>query len=323
MNRFLQDAGWADADQQPLAGDASGRRYIRLRKGDDSAILMIDPEGDVDRFATLARHLISLGLSAPRILAEDASAGLLLIEDLGDGLLVKLAGDAAEEKRLYIAAVDALIALHDHPPPTHLPKATPEVLAQMTHLAFDTYAPAMTGGAAPDGQPAMELLQGLLTQYAGKADVMILRDYHAENILWLPKREGPARAGLLDFQDALQGHRAYDLISLLHDARRDVGKETREASIRHYITATGVDAEGFRTALAVLGAQRNMRILGVFARLATEKGKPHYLDLIPRVWRDLQISLAHPALAALADTLTLPEPTPGRLTRLKSLCPTP
>jgi hypothetical protein len=154
---------------------------------------------------------------------------------------------------------------------------------------------------------------------------MVLRDYHAENILFLPDRSGTARAGLLDFQDALLGHRAYDLVSLVQDARRDVRADTAEACITHYCTATGQAETPYRASLAVLGAQRNLRILGVFARLAATRGKPHYIDLIPRVWAHLQNDLAHPLLAPVKEVLdtALPAPSPDHLTRLKSPCPMP
>jgi aminoglycoside/choline kinase family phosphotransferase len=154
---------------------------------------------------------------------------------------------------------------------------------------------------------------------------MILRDYHAENVLYLPDRSGPAHAGLLDFQDAMVGHRAYDLVSLLHDIRRDVGQVTQDACIARYVLATGVDRAAFEASFYVLGAQRNLRILGVFARLATEHGKTRYLDLLPAVWRQLQTELAHPVLAPLADVLNhvLPIPDTDLIARLRSQCPTP
>ncbi|MGR3377548.1 aminoglycoside phosphotransferase family protein [Salipiger abyssi] len=321
---FLTKAGWAEAVATALAGDASARRYSRLTRGGETAILMEDPEGDTALFARLARHLLSLGLSAPRILAE--APGLLLIEDLGDGLIARLATDPETEKRLYLAATDALIALHRHPAPPDLPRADPARLAAMTDLAFDCYAEG-AGQPAPSGtkEACAAAFETALATHAPETDVMILRDYHAENILWLPDREGAARAGLLDFQDALQGHRAYDLVSLIEDARRDVAPATAQAAIRHYLTATGLPEQPFRAALAVLGAQRNLRILGVFARLAATRGKPHYIDLIPRVWGHLQTDLRHPALAEIAGLLrdALPAPTPDILQRLKSPCPTP
>lgn len=321
---FLAKAGWAGATASPIAGDASARRYTRLSKGAQRAILMDDPDGDTALFARLSRHLLSLGLSAPEILAE--APGKLLLEDLGDGLIARLATDPETEKRLYLNATDALVALHQHAPPADLPKASPQYLAVMTDLAFTCFA--TNAGFAPQtgtAEACAQAFERALAAHAPETDVMILRDYHAENILWLPERQGPARAGLLDFQDALQGHRAYDLVSLIEDARRDVAPETAEAAIRHYLGATGLPETPFRTALAVLGAQRNLRILGVFARLAAIRGKPGYIDLIPRVWGHLQTDLRHPALAEVAAILhpALPAPTPEILQRLKSPCPTP
>ena len=319
MTGFLARAGWGDARAEPLAGDASARRYTRLRLGEATAVLMEDPGGDVARFARLARHLSGLGLSAPRVLAEDAAGACLLLEDLGDGLLARLATDGAAEKRLYLAATDALLALHGHPPPPGLPLADPARLARMTDPAFLHYA------QAPEmAEPAIAAFESLLDRHARPADVMVLRDFHAENILHLAERAGPARAGLLDFQDAMQGHRAYDLVSLIEDARRDVSDSSAETCIRHYLDATGLAEVPFRAALAVLGAQRNLRILGVFARLAASRGKPAYLGLLPRVWAHLQADLRHPALAPLRPLLAgLPEPTPAHLQRLGSPCPTP
>ncbi|MGP6088626.1 aminoglycoside phosphotransferase family protein [Antarctobacter jejuensis] len=319
MTAFLKASGWGDTVRAPLAGDASARRYTRLQRGEDTAILMQDPEGDVSLFARLARHLTGIGLSAPAILADDPASGQLLLEDLGDGLIARLSNNDQAEAALYAIATEALIALHRHDPPAGLPRATPERLAGMIDLAFLHYT------HAPEALPkAFAAFQPLLEVHAQPADVMVLRDYHAENILLLPGRDGAARAGLLDFQDALQGHRAYDLISLIEDARRDVSPATAEACIAQYLEATGLPEEGFHASLAVLGAQRNLRILGVFARLAATRGKLHYIDLIPRVWAHLQKDLSHPALAGLRETLSvLPEPTPDHLQHLKAPCPTP
>lgn len=323
MTPFLENAGWGNAEQAPLAGDASARRYIRLTKGTDTAILMQDPEGDVDLFARLANHLRNLNLSAPTIFAQ--APGLLLIEDLGDGLIARLAKDPDRETQLYLVAVDALLALHNHPAPASLPTASPKVLAQMTDVAFDCYA---TGAGCPNPAARDDVIaafEPILNDHAAPQNIMVLRDYHAENILWLGHRKGARRAGLLDFQDALQGHRAYDLISLIEDARRDVSPQTSQACITHYLAKSGVPEQAFRMSLAVLGAQRNLRILGVFARLAATRGKPHYIDLIPRVWAHLQHDLSDPALTPIRTILrqTLPEPTPAVLQRLKHPCPMP
>ena len=314
MSALLEQAGWADAQAVPLAGDASARRYVRLIRDGQSAILMQDPEGDVALFARLARHLTGLGLSAPRILASDAPAGVLLLEDLGDGLIARLAdADPRREAALYLAATDALLALHRHPPPPGLPLADADRLAQMIDLAFEHYAVAPGDCAA-----AQEAFVPLLRAHAMPADVMILRDYHAENILDLPGRSGPARAGLLDFQDALTGHRAYDLVSLLRDARRDVQPETARACVAHYLDRSGLPEAGFHASMAVLGVQRNLRILGVFARLAA-RGKPRYLDLLPRVWAHLRADLEHPALEPLrAPLAVLPAPDATHLERLRN-----
>ena len=320
MSAFLESLGWGSARQDALAGDASARRYTRLIRGSDRAILMQDPESDVALFARLSRHLSGLGLSAPRILGEDVQNGMLLIEDLGDGLFARLARDSETERDLYLLATDALVELHRHAPPEGLPVAAPEHLARMIDLAFIHYT------QAPQALPeAIAAFRPLLDAHAQPTDVMVLRDYHAENLLYLPERRGVARAGLLDFQDALLGHRAYDLVSLVEDARRDVSAATARACIDRYITATDQQEPAFRISLAVLGAQRNLRILGVFARLAATRGKPHYIDLIPRVWRHLQTDLAHPFLAPVKEILdgALPAPTPDHLTRLKSPCPTP
>ena len=321
---FLETAQWNAAAVTPLAGDASARRYSRLDRGGDTAILMEDPEGDTALFARLARHLSGLGLSAPGILAE--APGLLLLEDLGDGLVAKMSGDVKAELPLYLCATDALVELHRHPPPPGLVTATPDHLAQMTDLAFTCYAENAGYPVAPRVvQQATDALREALSLHAPDADVMILRDYHAENILWLPERTGAARAGLLDFQDALVGHRGYDLVSLIEDARRDVSAITAEAVIRHYLDATGLDEMPFRISLAVLGAQRNLRILGVFARLARARGKPGYIDLIPRVWGHLMHDLSFPALSGVSDILreALPAPDPAILQRLKAPCPLP
>ncbi|MHA6324496.1 aminoglycoside phosphotransferase family protein [Roseivivax sp. CAU 1753] len=323
---FLRDAGWQDAAPYPIAGDASARAYTRLVRCDgETRILMADPEGDVSVFARLARYLTGLGLSAPRIFAE--APGLLLIEDLGDGLFARLAqDDPAQEPTLYRAAMDALVVLHAAAPPPDLVAADPSRLAQMTDLAFTQYQQRATGQM--DRTQTAGIITALaeaLDRHASETHVTILRDYHAENLLWLPDRDGPRRTGLLDFQDAMAGHPAYDVVSLLEDARRDVGAQTRAAAIWHYLDRTGGDAARFEAALAVQGAARNLRILGIFARLAATRGKPHYVDLIPRVWDHLMRDLANPALSAVAPRVItcLPAPTPALLERLKVPCQTP
>lgn len=332
---FLETAGWGAANRAPLAGDASNRRYDRLRNGPmgASAILMDAPPETGEEtapFLRIARHLRGLGLSAPEILSENREDGLLLLEDLGDDLYARvIATGGADETELYTAAVDALVALHQHAPPSDLGPYSPALMAEKAALAGQWYA----GGSAPQADtrpdhPAAKAISDaigpLLTRYAAATPVLIQRDYHAENLLWLPRRDGVARVGLLDFQDALAGHPAYDLVSLLEDARRDVPAALQNAMLEHYITATAADDTAFRRAYALLGAQRNLRILGVFARLSLHYGKPQYADLIPRVWAHLQQDLSHPDLDTLARSITacLPPPDSERLDRLKARCAT-
>jgi N-acetylmuramate 1-kinase len=321
---FLDRTGWARAQRAPLAGDASNRRYERLRLPGtrQSAVLMDAPPQmgeDARPFIAIARHLRGLGLSAPKIYAEDTDQGFLLLEDLGDALFARcLEKQPDQEPLLYANAIDVLIALHRAPLPAVHTYGAP-MMADLAELAFTRYAQTVTGRADLATRTRFNAqFREILAQIPNPGPVLVLRDYHAENLIWLPDRAGVARVGLLDFQDAMAGHPAYDLVSLLQDVRRDVSEETERNMIARYIDATGQDAATFRAAYAVQGAQRNLRILGVFARLATEYGKPQYVDLIPRVWACLMRDLQHPALAPIAGMLrkSLPEPTPANLRRL-------
>lgn len=324
---FLEQAGWGRVERRHLAGDASDRRYERLRLGRATAVLMDNPPGGADdpaAFASMARHLNALGLSAPAILAEDLPRGLLLLEDLGDDLYARLlTADPDREAELYAPAVDVLLHLHSAPPPPGLPDLSAEDWATAAGFALGWYAFAATG-TKPDGSAFHAALSVALSTHADGPRVLILRDYHAENLLWLPGREGLARVGLLDFQLGQLGQPGYDLVSLLQDARRDVRPETEAAMVARFAAARGEDNERFAAHYATLGAQRALRILGVFARLCLVAGKPHYLRLIPRVWGQLQQNLAHPALAdlrAICDRL-LPAPSPDVLHKIERQCPT-
>ncbi|WP_101066714.1 aminoglycoside phosphotransferase family protein [Roseovarius salinarum] len=326
--RFLQTEGWAGAQATPLAGDASNRRYLRLiREAGERAVLMDAPPGrgeDVRPFLHIARHLSDLGLSAPRILAADETEGFLLLEDLGDAVFARvLEQDPAHEAELYTAATDLLVRLHAGPPADVAAYDAP-CMTELAALAFDWY-----GAASGDIQPETRgeftaRLQAILAKHAPVQDVLVLRDYHAENLVWLPERSDVARVGLLDFQDAMTGHRAYDLVSLLQDARRDVPEAREAAMIDRYVDRAGLAPEPFHAAYRCLGVQRNLRILGVFARLALRDAKPRYLSLMPRVWAHLSRDLEHPALADLAELLPrmLPAPTPEILRQLEERCPT-
>ncbi len=325
--RFLVENGWGHADCTPLAGDASARRYHRLRLGKRSAVRMDAPPGQADDpadFVHIARHLNCIGLSAPRVLAQDLAQGFLLLEDLGDGVFARLArANPAGEPDLYAAATDVLVHLQTHAAPPGLPDPGARDWAVAAAFALSWYRFAITGDAAP-GSPFETVLADLLARHADGPRVLILRDYHAENLLWLPRRHGLRRVGLLDFQLAQMGQPAYDLISLLQDARRDVAPGVEPAMIRRFAEKTGRNHETLQTAAAVLGAQRALRILGIFARLCLVSGKSGYLPLIPRVWGQLQRNLTAPVLRPLADICAslLPEPTSENLQRIAAKCGT-
>lgn len=318
---FLDATGWRNATRTPLAGDASTRRYTRLRRGDDTAILMDTPPDrgqDIRPFTRIARYLAAAGFSAPAILGEDAEAGLLLLEDLGDALFARIVGPVPEAL-LYTAATDVLLALHRGPPPD-LARWTPADMAAMIEPLFGFYARVDPSQAATIETALAEALERL----APYDHVLALRDYHAENLIWLPDRAGVGRVGLLDFQDAFLGHPAYDLVSLLRDARRDVGEAAAAAAMARFAEGAGMAEDALRHAAAALSAQRNLRILGIFARLSLQDGKPRYLDLVPRVWRYIEADLEHPRLADLRRLVRalVPPPTAAHLATLKAPCPT-
>ncbi len=298
---FLQAVGWDTAARAHLAGDASDRSYDRLTRGHERAVLMDAPPGKGDDpadFVAVADHLRGLGLSAPRILAQDLTAGFLLLEDFGDAVFARLITDApSQEGALYATATDALIAVQAAPPLAGIPNLRPDDWAQAAAFVLDWYRFAATGQRTDTG-PFVTCLSDLIGRYGDGPRVMVLRDFHAENLIWLPMRQGAARAGLLDFQLAQMGQPIYDLVSLLQDARRDVG--VAQIIKRQFCTDTGQSEQAFALAYAVWGAQRALRILGIFARLCLVAGKPGYLHLMPRVWGHLQENLAHPALRPLA-----------------------
>lgn len=323
---FLASTDWASAIRNLLAGDASNRRYERLTHPDlPNAVLMDAPPEkgeDVRPFIKIAHHLCTLGLSAPLLYAEDTANGFLLIEDLGDALFTRVVqGNPAMEEMLYQEAAAALIVAQSAPPPD-LPVYGVAAMSETAMLLPDWY---LTHGAdkplaATERNVFSELIADSLGANASGGSVLVQRDYHAENLLWLPEREGSARVGLLDFQDAMIGHPAYDLASLLRDARRDVSASVQAATLDYFIAQTDADAASFKAAYAACSAQRNIRILGVFARLCVRDGKPSYPDLMPRVWRNLQADLTHPALASLEAWIkaNVPAPSPDVITRIKA-----
>jgi tRNA threonylcarbamoyl adenosine modification protein YjeE len=334
IDQFIAEAGFGGATRVRLKGDASTRAYERLALPDRRLVLMNAPRRpdgppvrnglpysalvhlaeDVKPFVALARCLRERGFSAPEIHAADLDAGLLILEDLGDQPVV--AGDPPlpiEER--YTAALDALVALHHETLPDVLPVAPRiehrlarydiDALLIEAELLLDWYLPHRGAAAAPAARAEFaELWRKALQITLLAPPTFVLRDYHSPNLLWLPVREGIKRVGILDFQDAVLGPAAYDVVSLLQDARVDVPESVEVGLIGRYVKARRArdrtfDLNAFFEMYALLGAQRATKVPGIFARLAKRDGKPQYLRHQPRVWRNLRRSLSHPALKAL------------------------
>jgi aminoglycoside/choline kinase family phosphotransferase len=298
---FLVRNGFAGARAAPLAQDASFRRYLRLRGGPRDAVLMdAPPPEDVRPFLRIGAHLASLGLSVPEIYAADEDAGLLIEEDFGDEFI-----SAASE--MFGAAVDVLVAMQSAPPPPELPLWDAATMAATAlGTVFDWWWPAMFGGAAPDAarQDVAAALEAMLAPVAAGPVCFVHRDWFAGNLLWLPRRAGIRRVGVLDFQGAALGHPAYDLASLLQDARRDIPVGVEEQAIAGYLDARPeLEANAFRAAYAACAAQRHLRIAGQWVRLARRDGRPGYLQHGPRTWRLLEQALRQPAAAPLAAAM--------------------
>jgi aminoglycoside/choline kinase family phosphotransferase len=341
MQSFLSRAGWGDAERVPLLGDASTRRYVRLTRNGMPAMLMDQPQhaeaptapanatpderralgynaiarlagADCGRFVATANFLRTHGLSAPEIYACDNKEGFAIIEDLGDALYADVVPQGANERELYESAAEVLAKLHASSAPSVLPpdKALhafdDTALIAETDLLPEWFFPVALGRNATPEEIAEHraLWHKTLAPVLKAQPVFVHRDYHAQNLLWLPERDGAARVGLIDFQDAVAGTRAYDLVSLIEDARRDVPPDIGEATTRHYLKAmaaqgTPLNEKNYRALMAVMAAQRNAKIAGIFARLYKRDGKPRYLGYLPRVWGYLNKDLESPALVDL------------------------
>lgn len=297
---FLAAHGWEGAEILPLAGDASFRRYFRVVGEGSTAVLMDAPpeHEDVGTFLTVASHLLDRGFSPPRPLAIDRDKGLLLLEDFGDDRVGPfLCRHPERERPIYESAVDMLARLAREPAPADLPRYDEATMAREVSLFPQWYAPAL--GFEVDGARFLDAWRetwGEVLEVVEREPVLVLRDYHADNLMVVPGRR---ELGLLDFQDALAGHPAYDLESLLQGSGRyDVPPALEEAMLERYCERADVaDRERFRAHYEILGAQRNTKILGIFTRLWKRDGKPFYKTLQPRVWSYLERNLAHPALA--------------------------
>jgi N-acetylmuramate 1-kinase len=303
---FLTEAGWRDATRAPLPGDASFRRYVRLIGDNGARAMLMDappPQEDVRPFVTIANHLLSLGLSAPQILATDIEAGLLLLEDFGDATYTWMLRSDGDEAALYRLATDTLIELHRRfSDPGDAPPYDDARFIDEAALLVDWYLPALRGHETPKvlREEYLDLWRDVLALARDVPETLVLRDYHVDNLMHLSDRPGVSACGLLDFQDAVIGPSSYDLVSLLEDARRDVPAPLAATCLAQYLSAfPELDPDAFRASYAILGAQRCAKIVGIFTRLDRRDGKPVYLEHIPRVFRWLSGDLEHPALAEL------------------------
>lgn len=307
---FLAKAGHGAATRVPMAGDASARRYERIFTEDGGSVILMDADPatgeDTRPFLNIRAHLFRNGFSAPAVFAEDREAGLLLLEDFGDDVFARvMARDKSRERPLYRLAADCLARLHKARLPKDMTPMDAAALAAMIEPAFSHYAPECSD-LVPD---AVAAFTQALEPVAATYPVLSLRDFHAENMVFLADRQAERQVGLLDFQDAFATHPAYDLVSMLQDARRDLSDGVEAETLTYFIGKTGADDLAFRHAYAALGAQRNLRILGVFSRLARLRSKPQYLALQPRVWRHIWHNLEYPALHPLREILAaLPAP---------------
>jgi aminoglycoside/choline kinase family phosphotransferase len=336
---FLARSGWGEATVTPLLGDASTRRYARLTTEGRRALLMDQPQNaetlpaseaasaaerkalgynavarlagaDTRRFAAVAEYLRHRGLAAPQIHAADHAKGFLVLEDFGDTLYADVLTNGAAETALYKAAVEVLAKLHSEATPKRLAADMPlydydeTALLAETDLLTEWFLPLALGRSATEAELAEHRALWRAALPPPEERVLVHRDYHAQNLMWMPERKGLARVGLIDFQDAVAGSRAYDLISLTEDARRDVSPALAELATTHYLDAARaqgakLDEARFRAEMAVMAAQRNAKIAGIFARLYKRDAKPRYLALLPRVWGHLERDFSHPALADL------------------------
>lgn len=318
---FLHQAGWGEAQVAFLAGDASARRYFRAELDGNSAVLMDADTASLRPYLRMTGWLAERGFAVPEVMASDETAGLALIEDFGDAQLARIiAAEPGRASELYPRVASLLAHLSSFPPaPGILALDGPEMARQVG--MFAEYYPDAIGadGDAHDAAgciaPCIAALHAELC--ADMPPVTSLRDFHAENILLT--QDG--RLGLLDFQDAVATHPAYDLVSALHDARRAIPAEVERASIARFLAETGFEPERFDAAFALLGAQRNLRIMGIFTRLCIRDGKPRYLDFMPHVWALIERETSHPALSDLAALVArIPGPTPANIERIRSRC---
>ncbi len=299
VGAFLSEAGWAEANRSPVAGDMSARRYWRLTRAGRSAILM-DAKAPMTPFLAMTEWLAGLGLSVPEIFAAWPGSGLILLEDFGDvSLKAALSDQPRLEMGVYGDCIDMLLHIRAATPPA-LTEPTAEELVAWTRLAEDHYPGAEAQGLAAFRSTLLDALQDVLQVEC----TLSLRDFHTENMMWLPGRDGYRKLGLLDYQDAFLTHPAYDLVSLLTDARSWVPRPLRERVINSYLARSGDDRESFERAFATLSAQRNLRILGVFT------GAGRHLECLPNTYQYFMEALEHPVFDPVRAEVSAALPAP-------------
>ena len=288
LRQFLEQNKITNYQLEKVAGDASFRHYSRAIIGNKSFIVMDAPpeKEDVHPFCKIADFLLQNNFSAPQIFADDYQNGFLLLEDFGDDSYRKvLEKTPSEQDQLYANAVDLLVELKNVNPPQNLPIYDQKLLLREVMLFVDWYLPNVAKKPLDDDQKQefQNIWLGLFEQLS-PAKIVVLRDYHADNLMLLKNRNGIKKVGLLDFQDAVVGVAAYDLVSLLEDARRDVDKNLQEKMLQHYLKKSNCNVEQFLLDYQILSLQRNIKIIGIFARLVFRDGKQNYLNFLPRVF---------------------------------------
>lgn len=311
--QFLDANGWGGVDCPLLAGDASFRKYYRLQREDEVVVLMDapPPQEDVRPFINVGEFLLEKGFSAPQIFAKDVENGFLLLEDLGDDTYTRLLGKDHNENDLYALATDILIDLHQNSvgiieglAPYDLSLLMKEVLLLPDWWMVQTLGEDLVSDEVREAY--IRAWASALERLSGEKNVLVLRDYHVDNLLLLPDREGTKACGLLDFQDAVAGSGLYDLMSLLEDARRDIEPSLVEEMKQRYLAAfEDLDRDHFDAIFAILAAQRHAKVIGIFVRLCVRDGKPIYLHHIPRVWKLLERALEHPVLAEVKEWMDI------------------
>ena len=325
IDSFLRSVGWIGATRSMLAGDASFRRYERIKCKNKAAILMDapPPAEDVRPFIKITKHLTSLGYSVPKVISQDIDAGFLLLEDLGDKTYTNALAAGVDEKRLYQSAVDVLINLHSldvsEAVPIDIESYDNEKLFAEAVLFVDWYMAGILGNTVSKDvkNDFHDIWHKLFSSIQINNKTLVLRDFHADNLIWLPNRSGVRKCGLLDYQDAVSGFHAYDLMSLLEDARRDLKAGLDSELLDYYYEALPIfDRTEFNKVYVILSAQRHCKVIGIFSRLAIRDGKSDYLAHIPRCWGLLERACCSPELQILKEWLDFYIPTRNRTSHL-------